>query len=674
VVAVADEVVAEVAATVDEVINATTTATIDQEITTVEDVVNQIAVELEATETSVNAVAGGAAGLVVVGAEALVEATLVTAEEIMLEQVAVAVVIEGKEAIVEEIVIVESESLAEQVPVVVAEEPSVSVEEPVTVEEAVVEVPVVGKVEETPVVEIAEIVVDPVVEEAVVETVVAVEEVAPVESEPATLAEETVIPVETPVEDVVEEVATVVAEAIDYPEIPPEMPYVIIGGGTAAYAAVRAIRKYEPSAKILILSKEVQAPYNRTPLSKEMWFTTPDKSSQAKYENWKGKEVSLYHEKEDFYCTTRELQAREDYGGTALLLNATVEKLDANEKKVILTNGAEIKFDKALIAVGGQPRSLPVFEQAGDAVNSKVTQFRSIADFWKLEKLSREKPGDIVVVGSGFLGTELAYALGERAKDMEGLKVTQVCRESGVLGAVLPLHLSNYASAELEKNNVTVVRDAQITKVALVDDNRMRLELVDGRHIDADHAVLAVGVDVDNSLAQRSGLEHDSSRGGFIVNSELESRRDIFVAGDAANFYDIRLGRRRVEHYDHAIVTGRLAGENMTGKRKAYSHQSMFWSDIGPDIGFEAIGLVDSRLKSVSVFTDQGDSDVLTDATLSDKKYDRGVVFYTRNDTVVGVVTWNIFNKMGIARRLIAMEQQTPDYAELAKLFDVNKM
>jgi len=667
VVAVADEVVAEVAATVDEVINATTTATIDQEITTVEDVVNQIAVELEATETTVNAVAGGAAGVVVVGAEALVEATLVMAEEIIPEQVAV--------EIVEEIVIVESESLAEQVPVVDAEDPSASVEEPVTVEEAVVEVPVVEKVEETPVVEVAEIVVDPVVEEAVVEVVVApVEEVAPVEAEPAALPEETVIPVETPVEDVAEEVANVVAEAIDYPEIPPEMPYVIIGGGTAAYAAVRAIRKYEPSAKILILSKEVQAPYNRTPLSKEMWFTTPDKSSQAKYENWKGKEVSLYHEKEDFYCTTRELQAREDYGGTALLLNATVEKLDANEKKVILTNGAEIKFDKALIAVGGQPKSLPVFEQAGDAVNAKATQFRSIADFWKLEKLSREKPGDIVVVGSGFLGTELAYALGERAKDMQGLKVTQVCRESGVLGAVLPLHLSNYASAELEKNNVTVVRDAQIAKVELAEDNRMRLELADGRHIDADHAVLAVGVDVDNSLAQRSGLEHDSSRGGFIVNSELESRRDIFVAGDAANFYDIRLGRRRVEHYDHAIVTGRLAGENMTGKRKAYSHQSMFWSDIGPDIGFEAIGLVDSRLKSVSVFTDQGDSDVLTDATLSDKKYDRGVVFYTRNDTVVGVVTWNIFNKMGIARRLIAMEQQTPDYAELAKLFDVNKM
>ena len=42
----------------------------------------------------------------------------------------------------------------------------------------------------------------------------------------------------------------------------------------------------------------------------------------------------------------------------------------------------------------------------------------------------------------------------------------------------------------------------------------------------------------------------------------------------------------------------------MVGKRKAYTHQSMFWSDIGPDIGFEAIGLVDSKLKSVGVFAE----------------------------------------------------------------------
>ena len=79
----------------------------------------------------------------------------------------------------------------------------------------------------------------------------------------------------------------------------------------------------------------------------------------------------------------------------------------------------------------------------------------------------------------------------------------------------------------------------------------MEIKLKDGRSVAADHVVVAVGIDVDHDIARKSGLEFDSHRGGLIVNSELESRRDIYVAGDAANFYDIRLGRRRVEHFDH---------------------------------------------------------------------------------------------------------------------------
>lgn len=48
-------------------------------------------------------------------------------------------------------------------------------------------------------------------------------------------------------------------------------------------------------------------------------------------------------------------------------------------------------------------------------------------------------------------------------------------------------------------------------------------------------------------------------------------------AGDVACFYDPHLGRRRVEHHDHANVSGQLAGENMTGVGKPFTHQSMFW-------------------------------------------------------------------------------------------------
>lgn len=65
---------------------------------------------------------------------------------------------------------------------------------------------------------------------------------------------------------------------------------------------------------------------------------------------------------------------------------------------------------------------------------------------------------------------------------------------------------------------------------------------------------------------------------GFFVFLLIHGFHHLFSkAGDAACFYDIKLGRRRVEHHDHAVVSGRLAGENMTGAAKPYWHQSMFW-------------------------------------------------------------------------------------------------
>lgn len=149
------------------------------------------------------------------------------------------------------------------------------------------------------------------------------------------------------------------------------------------------------------------------------------------------------------------------------------------------------------------------------------------------------------------------------------------------------------------------------------------------KKIDADQVIVAVGVQPNTDLATTSNLETEPKIGGFLVNAELEARSDLWVAGDAACFFDVKLGRRRVEHHDHAVISGRLAGENMTGAGnsaslyislkycslrkhrnvnkflftgKPYLHQSMFWSDLGPDVGYEAIGIIDSSLPTVGVF------------------------------------------------------------------------
>ncbi len=155
-------------------------------------------------------------------------------------------------------------------------------------------------------------------------------------------------------------------------------------------------------------------------------------------------------------------------------------------------------------------------------------------------------------------------------------------------------------------------------------------------------------------MAINSGFEVDNTLGGFTVNTELQARNSVWVAGDAACFYDTKLGRRRVEHHDHAVVSGRLAGENMTGAGKSYWHQSMFWSDIGPNIGFEAIGLVDSSLQTVGLFAkaDESDKSLVQCETPDGEEFGKGVVLYLKNDVVVGCLMWNLFRKVPIAREV----------------------
>uniref|UniRef100_A0A9J7Z8V4 Apoptosis inducing factor mitochondrion associated 1 n=1 Tax=Cyprinus carpio carpio TaxID=630221 RepID=A0A9J7Z8V4_CYPCA len=463
-------------------------------------------------------------------------------------------------------------------------------------------------------------------------------------------------------------------------DVPEHAPYLLIGGGTASFAAARSIRARDPGARVLIVTEESELPYMRPPLSKELWFSDDPKATETlSFKQWNGKERSIYFQPPSFYVSPTDL-AKVENGGVAVLTGRKVVHMDVRENKVKLSDGAEISYEKCLIATGGVPRNLQVIDRAGEEVMKRTTLFRKIEDFRSLEKISREVKS-ITIIGGGFLGSELACALGRRSTDL-GLEVIQMFPEKGNMGKVLPEYLSNWTTEKVRKEGVNIIMDAVVKNVSYKND-KLEIKLKDGRLIETDHVVAAVGLEPSVELAKSAGLEVDSDFGGYRVNAELQARSNIWVAGDAACFYDIKLGRRRVEHHDHAVVSGRLAGENMTGASKPYWHQSMFWSDLGPDVGYEAIGIVDSSLPTVGVFakatakdtpkaaTEQSGTGIRSESeteavavTLKaettappppvqqKEDYGKGVVFYLRDNVVVGIVLWNVFNRMPIARKV----------------------
>ena len=89
----------------------------------------------------------------------------------------------------------------------------------------------------------------------------------------------------------------------------------------------------------------------------------------------------------------------------------------------------------------------------------------------------------------------------------------------------------------------------------------------------------------------------------------------------------------------------------------------MFWSDFGLEVGIEAIGTIDSQLETVGIYAKESETD-----------FDRGVVFYKNDeDVVVGVLLWNIFNHISIARRVVREKRKYEDLTEVAKLFNMYK-
>ncbi|XP_034406176.1 apoptosis-inducing factor 1, mitochondrial isoform X4 [Cyclopterus lumpus] len=483
-------------------------------------------------------------------------------------------------------------------------------------------------------------------------------------------------------------------------QFPSHTPYLLIGGGTASFAAARSIRARDPGAKVLIVTDEPVPPYMRPPLSKELWFSDdPSVTETLRFKQWNGKERSIYFQPPSFYISAEELDGAEN-GGVAVLTSKTVVHMDVRGNKIKLDDNTEISYDKCLIATGGVPRSLQVIERAGEEVMKRTTLFRKVEDFKSLDKVSRNIKS-ITIIGGGFLGSELACALGRRSTECD-LEVIQMFPEKGNMGKVLPEYLSNWTTEKVKKEGVKVISEA-LVKSVVCKDEKLEIQLKDGRLVKTDHIVAAVGLEPNVDLAKSAGLEVDSDFGGFRVNAELQARSNIWVAGDAACFYDIRLGRRRVEHHDHAVVSGRLAGENMTGANKPYWHQSMFWSDLGPDVGYEAIGIVDSSLPTVGVFAKATSKDTPKAATeksgtgirsesetedtavspvasptpappavLQKDEYGKGVIFYLRDKVVVGIILWNVFNRMPVARKIIKDGEQHVDLNEVAKLFNIH--
>src|SRR5581483_3840610 len=166
----------------------------------------------------------------------------------------------------------------------------------------------------------------------------------------------------------------------------------------------------------------------------------------------------------------------------------------------------------------------------------------------------------VVVIGGGFIGSELAAALRS-----SGCAVTMVFPEGGIGGRLFPPALSEFVNAYYREQGVEVLPGELVEAV-----DGARLRLASGRTVEGDLVVAGIGIAPATELAEAAGLAVED---GIVV--------DVFAAGDVARFPAAALGTRlRVEHEDHANSHGRAVGANMAGAGVPYDHLPFFYSDL----------------------------------------------------------------------------------------------
>jgi NADPH-dependent 2,4-dienoyl-CoA reductase/sulfur reductase-like enzyme len=361
-------------------------------------------------------------------------------------------------------------------------------------------------------------------------------------------------------------------------------------------AAVKGIREHDADGAITLVGSEQHPPYKRPPLTKGLW------SGGDEEKIWRG---TADH-------------------GVDLRLGRRIVSLDLDAHRAVDEQGDEYGYEKVLLATGGSPRRL-------GGADDNVVYYRTLDDYRKLRALATEG-APIIVIGGGFIGSELAASL-----TSNGAKVTMVFPEPSVGFRVFPAELARFVTDYYREKGVEVLAEETVASV-----HEATVRTGSDRTLEGAAVVAGLGIVPNTELAATSGLPVDN---GIVVDEygRVDGRDDVFAAGDVANFPIAVLGRNyRVEHEDHANSHGKAVGANMAGAATPYDHIPFFYSDLF-DLGYEAVGEVDSRLATVERW---------------DEPNRKGVVAYVDEaGRPRGVLLWNVWDKVDAADELIRAAQ-----------------
>jgi 3-phenylpropionate/trans-cinnamate dioxygenase ferredoxin reductase component len=320
--------------------------------------------------------------------------------------------------------------------------------------------------------------------------------------------------------------------------------YVIVGGSLAGATAAVTLREESAEGIVTVIGAERDLPYERPPLSKAYL------RGEVPFDKSLVRPAS-------FYAANR----------IEMLSGIRATRIDPSARVVELEDRRRVPFDRLLIATGGRNRRLSIPGSDLDGVYS----LRTVHDADRIK--AEMSPGRrVVVVGLGFIGSEVAASLRQKGLDVVAIEPakTPLFRVLGeVVGQrIADLHRAHGVRMVFEDTVVAFEGTQRVTHVTTKG----------GLCLDCDFVVMGIGIEPVVDILDGTGIHVDN---GVVVDAYCQtSVPGIFAAGDVANHYHPVFERQvRVEHWQNAIKQGAAAARNMLGNAVPYDDIHWFWSD-----------------------------------------------------------------------------------------------
>ena len=316
---------------------------------------------------------------------------------------------------------------------------------------------------------------------------------------------------------------------------------IIIGAGQAGGMVAILLRKRGFKGKITLIGEEGLLPYERPPLSK-----------------------SYLTEEIDFKRLHLRSQKFFEDNEIKLISGTKIDEIDRNKNFVNLEDGRNFSYTKLIIATGSKYKKLPI------EPSKKINYLRNKSEADKIKSyLSKSK--SVLIIGSGYIGLELAAVSIEKKLDTSMIELTNRVMNRSVSDITSDFFYNRHA-----EEGVNILFESKVEK--LTEKNKIiEAHLYNRETIITDFLIIGIGVEPRIKLAENAGL---SCKDGITVDKNCRtSDKNIFAIGDCSNQYNYYFnGNIRLESVDNAVNQAKIVAAYLTNSPIDYKNVPWFWT------------------------------------------------------------------------------------------------